>query len=88
MQGRQQVKAVWHLACKQPIQHPLICLVDLDYNQLLGRDLVEHERFSYVLARSLAEEAEANDLEGVLVCLDALRKLFYEKLLERILDEQ
>ena len=66
----------------------MICLVDLDYDQLLGRDLVEHERFIYVLARSLAEEAEANDLEGVLVCLDALCKLFYEKLLERILDEQ
>ena len=54
---------------------------------MLGRELVEHERFIYVSARSL-EEAEANDLEGVLVCSDALCKLFYEKLLERILDEQ
>ncbi|MBT6728357.1 MAG: hypothetical protein HOA75_16645 [Deltaproteobacteria bacterium] len=55
---------------------------------MLGRELVEHERFIYVSARSLEEEAEANDLEGVLVRSDALRKLFYEKLLERILDEQ
>ena len=54
---------------------------------MLGRELVEHERFIYVSARSL-EEAEANDLEGVLVRSDALCKLFYEKLLERILDEQ
>ena len=88
LQGRQQVEAVWRLACKQPIQPPLICLVDLDYDQLLGRELVEHERFIYVSARSLEEEAEANDLEGVLVRSDALRKLFYEKLPERILDEQ
>ena len=66
----------------------MICLVDLDYDQLLGRELVEYERFIYVSARSLEEEAEANDLEGVLVRLDALRKLFYEKLPEKILDEQ
>ena len=88
MQGRQQVEAVWRLACKQQVQPPLICLVDLDYDQLLGRELVEHERFIYVLARSPEEEAEANDLEGVLVRSDALRKLFYEKLPEKILDEQ
>ena len=50
LQGRQQVEAVWRLACKQPIQPPLICLVDLDYDQLLGRELVEHERFIYVSA--------------------------------------
>ena len=66
----------------------MICLVDLDYDQLLGRELVGHERFIYVSARSLEEEAEANDLEGVLVRSDALRKLFYEKLPEKILDEQ
>ena len=88
LQGRQQVEAVWRLACKQPIQPSLICLVDLDYDQLLGRELVKHERFIYVSARSLEEEAEANDLEGVLVRSDALRKLFYEKLPEKILDEQ
>ena len=88
LQGRQQVEAVWRLACKQPVQPPLICLVDLDYDQLLGRELVEHERFIYVSARSLEEEAEANDLEGLLVRPDALRKLFYERLPEKILDEQ
>ena len=88
LQGRQQVEAVWRLACMQPIQPSLICLVDLDYDQLLGSKLVKHERFIYVSARSLEEKAEANDLEGVLVRSDALRKLFYEKLPERILDEQ
>ena len=36
----------------------------------------------------LEEEREANDLEGVLFCLDALCKLFYKKLLKRICDEQ
>ena len=53
LQGRQQVEAVWRLAFKQQVQPPLICLVDLDYDQLLGRELVEHERFIYVSARSL-----------------------------------
>ena len=88
LQGRQQVEAVWRLACKQSSLPPLICLVDLDYDQLLGKPLVEHERFIYVSSYSGEEEAEANDLEGVLVRSEALRKLFYEKLPERILDEQ
>ena len=36
----------------------------------------------------LEEEGEANDPEGALFCSDALCKLFYEKLLKRICDEQ
>jgi hypothetical protein len=87
--GKDRVIDIWHEARKRRFEN-LVCLTDLDYDQIVGNTPIKDDRFVYI---SLAPDepnafVECNDLESALVRSKAFEKLLAQRLRGTPLYEQ